>query len=122
MNESPSLLGLLGEWKNLGEEEGAGIENGDWAKVAQCQARKTQLQEIITAFRNRAGVDPAPEASQELIRELIAMESRNSECLSRRRENLLAERSRVRSAAGNLRRVRSAYGEPRPQAIWNSYS
>jgi hypothetical protein len=122
MSQPDSLRELLQEWRRMGELEGEGIRGGDWDKVARSQRRKSCLREIISAsIKNGAG-DLNMEDFQTTVRELIAMEERNSQWISQRREALVAERSRARLACGNLRRVRSAYGGPRPAAIWNSYS
>ena len=122
MNEPASLGEMLQEWRQMGELEGAGIQSGHWDKVAQCQRRKSRLQEIITASLKSASDDSELKALQGAVRELIAMELRNSEWISQRRQALMDERARAQSASGNLRRVRSAYGEPSPLAVWNSYS
>ena len=122
MNNSVTLSVLLEEWRAISEVEGAGIQTGDWDKVARCQERKRFLKEIISSSPEAAPGHPSREALQKTVRELAALELRNSQWLSERREKVMADQSRMQRASANLRRVRSAYGNPGPNAIWNSFS
>ena len=122
MNESPSLSDLLEEWRAISEEEGAAIQTGDWVKVARCQERKCFLKEVISAFPQSALDNLSGPTLQKTVRELAALELRNSQWLDERREKVMADKTRMQRTSANLRRVRSAYGTPGPNAIWNSFS
>jgi hypothetical protein len=122
MSEPHHLAELLEEWRQTSELEGDAIQQGQWDKVARCQEHKTRLQALISSSGEATPGNIHQERFQQTVRELILLELRNSKIIDERREKLTFDKCRMRSACGNLRKVRSAYGAGHPSPIWNSFS
>jgi len=119
-----ALLGHYEEWRSLSLSEGEAIRAGQWTQVEQLQARKRQLQEFVAA-----GLGELPLAERDrlraefrlLVEELLALEARNREDLTRQREQLATRQRQTDQIALRLRQLRQSYGLASVTA-WQSYS
>ena len=125
-----SLFDAYNSWEQLTQAEGAAIQSGDWARVAECQQTKQSLQKQIIQLTEsaqseciEAGLDSKnfERDRRPIINNLISMESRNSELIAIRRHAADVEKLDLDQAAQNLRRVQKSYSPP-ASAVWNSYS
>lgn len=125
-----SLFDAYNSWEQLTQTEGAAIQSGDWARVAECQQAKQGLQKQIIHLTESAqaecietGLDSKnfERDLRPIINKLISMESRNSELLAIRRQAADLEKLDLDQASNNLRRVQKSYS-PATAAVWNSYS
>lgn len=125
-----SLFDAYNSWEQLTQTEGAAIQSGDWARVAECQQAKQGLQKQIIHLTESAqaecietGLDSKnfERDLRPIINKLISMESRNSELLAIRRQAADLEKLDLEQASNNLRRVQKSYS-PATAAVWNSYS
>ena len=125
-----SLFDAYNSWEQLTQAEGAAIQSGDWARVAECQQAKQGLQKQIIQLTESAqaecietGLDSKnfERDLRPIINNLISMESRNSELIAIRRHEADVEKLDLDQAAQNLRRVQKSYSPP-ATAVWNSYS
>ena len=125
-----SLFDAYNSWEQLTQTEGAAIQSGDWARVAECQQAKQGLQKQIIHLTESAqaecietGLDSKnfERDLRPIINKLISMESRNSELLAIRRQAADIEKLDLEQASNNLRRVQKSYS-PATAAVWNSYS
>ena len=125
-----SLFDAYNSWEQLTQAEGAAIQSGDWARVAECQQAKQGLQKQIIHLTESAqaecietGLDSKifERDLRPIINNLISMESRNSELLAIRRQAADLEKLDLDQASNNLRRVQKSYS-PATAAVWNSYS
>lgn len=130
MNIATDLLNVLAEWRRLTEREAQAILSDDWKNVAEQQQRKVQLREKIN--RARELVDPARVTGETagdgdegtlnaVVTELVALETRNRDVLSVKRQGWQAEFERVNEVVRNLRSVRRTYGGSHSHR-WHSYS
>ena len=128
MPSTHDLAPLLTEWRLLSEQEGNAIARDDWRRLAEHQARKTQLQAQITRLI-KAPDSPAPTAASEpespalagTVRELITLEERNRDDLAAKCHLRHTERLSATRTLQDLQHVRRAYG-PTRGALWQSYS
>ena len=125
-----SLFDAYDSWEQLTQAEGAAIQCGDWAHVAECQQTKQILQRQIIQLTESAqaecietGLDSKSfeRDLRPIINKLIAMETRNSERTALRRQAADVEKLELDQASQNLRRVHKSYSPP-TAAVWNSYS
>lgn len=125
-----SLFAAYNSWEQLTQAEGAAIQSGDWACVAECQQAKQGLQKQIIHLTESAqaecietGLDTKifERDLRPIINNLISLESRNSELIAIRRHAADLEKLDLDQAAQNLRRVQKSYS-PATAAVWNSYS
>ena len=125
-----SLFDAYDSWEQLTRAEGAAIQSGDWARVAECQQAKQTLQKQIIHLTESAqaecietGLDSKnfERDLRPIINNLIAMENRNSELIAIRRQAADVEKLDLDQASQNLRRVQKSYSPP-TAAVWNSYS
>jgi len=121
---------ILAEWRRLTEREAQAILSDDWKSVAEQQQRKARLREELTRVRELAGTAPTTgepddggdeDELKAVATELVALETRNREVLSAKRQARQAELQRVNEAVRNLRGVRRAYGSIHSHR-WYSYS
>jgi hypothetical protein len=130
MDTSADLMSVLAEWRRLTERETQAILNDDWKNVAEQQQRKAQLREAINRAREWAGAARATgeragsgggDKLKAVVAELVALETRNRDVLSAKRQGWQAELERVNVAVRNLRGVRRTYGGVHSHR-WHSYS
>jgi hypothetical protein len=126
MDAHAQLLELYQEWKRLTEEEGAAIRSSDWAGVRHCQKTKQELQPQIIRATDVAKVAPGDgrefEAQiRECVNELIRLETRNSETLERRLEEVERSREELDQTSIRLKRVQKSYTRGRGSS-WDEYS
>lgn len=119
------LLALLEEWRRLTECESDAIQRNDWAGVAEQQQLKKSLRESITRVQQRQA-PPAAQGGldqrfQALLGEVVALERRNGEILSAKRQQRQEELLRLHQANRQLQGVRRAYGST-SESWWQSYS
>ena len=128
MDTAADLMSVLAEWRRLTEREAQAILNDDWKNVAEQQQRKAQLREAIDRARESAGAarptnerDGGEDKLKAVVTELVALETRNRDVLSAKRQGWQAELERVNGAVRNLRGVRRTYGGIQSHR-WHSYS
>ena len=130
MNCQETVNALYEDWRLLSETEGSAISTADWARVAQCQDAKQQLQSRIIvateALQKEAvanGLNPkrTERGLRPIVERLIQLELRNQELLASRRQSDEFEKAELEKSGRNLRQVQHAYGSPRA-AAWQSYS
>ena len=128
MDTAADLMSVLAEWRRLTEREAQAILNDDWKNVAEQQQRKAQLREAIDRARESAGAarptnerDGGEDKLKAVVTELVALETRNRDVLSAKRQGWQAELERVNGAVRNLRGVRRTYGGVHSHR-WHSYS
>ncbi len=125
MKPPAELSRLLADWRRLTELEWLAILQDRWAELARHQQDKAMLrphlaQALASARAGRpagAGADPMAATG----RELIALQSRNSEALHAKCETRRAELQGLHQTIRNLQGVRRAYGGL-PGHAWQSYS
>jgi hypothetical protein len=130
MHTTDDLMSVLAEWRRLTEREAQAILKDDWKSVSEQQRCKVQLREAINRARDWAGAAQATSGRaggggedklQAAVAELVALEARNRDVLSVKRERCQAELERVNEAVRNLRGVRRTYGGSHSHR-WHSYS
>jgi hypothetical protein len=130
MHATDDLMSVLAEWRRVTEREAQAILNDDWKSVSEQQGRKVQLREAICRARDWAGAAQATSGRvggggedklQAAVAELVALEARNRDVLSVKRERCQVELERVNEAVRNLRGVRRSYGGSHSHR-WSSYS
>ncbi len=126
MEVNAQLLELYQEWKRLTELEGAAIRASDWAGVRHCQKSKQELQPQIIratdAAKNAPGGGREFEAQiRDCVNELIQLETRNSETLERRLEEVERSREELDQTSHRLKRVQKSYTRGRGSS-WDEYS
>lgn len=124
------LIDAYAAWEQWTQREGAAIEAGNWRRVSECQQTKLDLQgriiqltDAVNAQCAEAGLDPKnfePELRR-IINDLIALETRNTERLSKRRRSAEAQDLELNGASRQLRQVQKSYVHRAPGA-WHSYS
>ena len=128
MNCQETVNALYEDWRLLSETEGSAISTADWARVAQCQDAKQQLQSRIIvateALQKEAvanGLNPkrTERGLRPIVERLIQLELRNQELLASRRQSDEFEKAELEKSGRNLRQVQHAYGSPR-DAVWQS--
>src|ERR1051325_3675229 len=118
MNGSATILSLLEQWRQLTEREGEAILREDLSGVTEQQKRKELLTQEMTpagerlnlAQMNGQGAGQHDEVFRTLLAQVVALEARNGEALSAKRQLRKAELERLNQAAHNLHSVRRAYG------------
>lgn len=121
MTPADELAELYGQWRTLTEQEGAAIRQSRWAAVEQCQAAKSRLQPRIEEISLRLDGAAHESRFRETVRELVAMEQRNSVLLDDCRQ---AAESRIledNRSCRQLRRLQRLFIPPARQN-WQSYS
>ncbi|MFO1511605.1 MAG: hypothetical protein U1F83_01615 [Verrucomicrobiota bacterium] len=130
MNAKTILVAAYSSWEELTQAEGLAIQKEDWARVTECQQFKQGLQKQIIHLTEAAQAE-CFNCGQDLqhfqsdvrgiINTLIALESRNAEWLTGRRQAAELRKLDLEQVTQNLRRVHKSYTTPTP-AVWNSYS
>ena len=130
MTTFAELMPLLAEWRELTERETQAIREDDWKAVAEQQRLKERLAHEMTRVRERLSpglnVGETVLEDQEhrlggIVSELIALEMRNRDSLSAKRQARQGELTRLNQTAHNLRGLRRTYGASARQG-WQSYS
>jgi len=130
MQTTDDLMNVLAEWRRLTEREAQAILKDDWKSVSEQQRCKVQLREAISLARDWAGAAQAASGRaggggedklQAAVAELVALETRNRDVLSVKRERCRAELERVNETVRNLHAVRRTYGGSHSHR-WHSYS
>jgi hypothetical protein len=130
MQTTDDLMSVLAEWRRLTEREAQAILKDDWKSVSEQQRRKVQLREAISRARDWSGAAQVTSGRasgggedklQAAVAELVALETRNRDVLSVKRERCQVELERVNEAVRNLRGVRRTYGGSHSHR-WHSYS
>ena len=126
MDANAHLLELYQEWKRLTEQEGAAIRASDWVGVRHCQKTKQELQPQIIRATDAAKHAPRRERElegqiRECVNELIRLETRNSETLEKRLEEVEKSRHELDQTSHRLKRVQKSYTGSRGSS-WDEYS
>lgn len=130
MSANQNLLNAYGSWEQFTQSEGAAIARADWPGVSECQKNKQELQRQIIHLTDaaraesvEAGLDTKRFETdlRQIVNRLIAMESRNSELISERRQSAELQRAELDQTSRNLRRMQKSYTQP-STAVWQSYS
>jgi hypothetical protein len=130
MSTQEELYAAYQQWRDLTDRESEAILRAAWAHVDQCQEAKRTLQDQIVALtqrlQNETAIDgadwPAIESSlRGIVRELIVMETRNSDMLASHRAEVQRQEAELECKTRNLRRVHRAYAFG-PVPAWSSYS
>lgn len=130
MTSREQLFALYAEWRRLTEDEGAAIQACAWQRVDECQATKSQLQEEIVQTTESLQVEAYAAGSdwttierelRRTVQELIVLESRNSELLTRQRRESMDQQRELNRAVRNLRQVARVYTSS-ATPVWQSYS
>jgi len=130
MNPCDELFQAYDQWRSWTENEGEAIRLADWSQVGHCQSVKHQLQSDIIHLTDAAQVESKRQGSdwteivgrlRAVVRELIMLETRNSNWLTSQRQNVEAQNNELGQARHNLRQVRKSY-VPARFAVWESYS
>ncbi len=130
MNARENLVVAYADWERWTQREGLAIQEENWHQVTQCQKAKLELQGRIISLTDAANAERAEAGLnrndfepniRRIVNGLIALETRNAELLSGRRQEAAARMAELDQAAGNLRRVQESYGRA-SQTAWHSYS
>jgi hypothetical protein len=130
MSARKELAGILEQWLQLTQAEGAAIQAALWPAVRRIQARKAALREPFTeAARKCAQEDaaagpgnPAPRPFRAEVGRIISLLSRNGAALAAQLNRARARQESLNQAARNLRRIQHSYVRPQPPTAWHSYS
>jgi hypothetical protein len=119
MSARQELAGLLEQWLQLTQAEGAAIQAANWVQVREIQSTKARLQPVITDQKAQlSGANPF--AAQ--VGRLLSLEARNSELLAAQLRRVSAEKSSLDQSHQNLRRIHRSYVPQSGAAGWNCYS
>ncbi len=125
-----ALMAAYHEWRQWTEAEGEAIRASNWARVAECQGAKQQLQPRLVQLGGAARFEWSlqgavgrrqEQAMREMVGVLIRLETQNGEQLARKRETVMARQAELVQSRSNLRRVRRSYA-PTRGAAWSSFS
>ena len=120
MNAREEIAGILEEWLQLTQAEGAAIQAAAWSDLARIQARKATLQEGLTKARGHAHAEPG--AVRAKVARIISLVTRNGVALAEKLR-LARERQRLLDQSNrNLHRIQRSYVRPPSPAAWHSYS
>lgn len=120
MSARQELAGLLEQWHQLSQDEGAAIEAANWAKVAEIQAAKARLQPAITRQKTLFTGANNPFTMQ--LGRLLSLEARNSELLATQLRRAVTEKAGLDQAQQNLRRLRHSYVQRTGMPALSCYS
>jgi hypothetical protein len=114
---------LYAEWRRLTEAEAEAIECGAWDLVSVHQAAKSELRDAIVDAEEACGPFEGDEEARrrQVIAELICLETRNHEALTRRRCAAQSEQAGLDRRRQDLRRIQRSFGL-RQEPVWQSYS
>ena len=119
MNPRETASWLLQQWLALTKAESEAIQSSAWTELSGIQSRKAALrQPLAEAF---ALWSPGEIPFQNELGRLIALESRNAQVLTDRRQQAHEQQLALERASQNLRNVRRSYA-PATATAWNSYS
>ena len=126
LSPETDLMDTYGRWRQWTEVEGLAICAEDWPRVTECQEAKRELQPVILRFTSQVlscTSDPARfhQRVRTVVQELITLEHHNNQIISRKREQLQAQRDDLDRSSQNLRRLHSSYA-PTATPNWQSFS
>lgn len=130
MSAKQNLLNAYGSWEQFTQSEGDAIVRADWPGVSEYQKNKQELQRQIIQLTDaaraesvEAGLDTKRFETdlRQIVNRLIALENRNSELISERRQSAELQRAELDQTSRNLRRMQKSYVQP-STAVWQSYS
>jgi hypothetical protein len=129
MNARDVIAQFLDQWLQLTQRESQAIQQADWAELTKLQAAKAALQPPLRAtladWNNANRIEGRPDESEMFFRaavdNLLALETRNIELLTARRQNALERKCLIEQAGRNLRLVRQSYAR-KPAMAWQVYS
>jgi uncharacterized protein involved in exopolysaccharide biosynthesis len=130
MSAREELGGILEQWLQLTQEEGAAIQAAAWPAVRRIQARKAALRKSFTeAARKCAQEDaaaspgnPAPRPFRAEAGRIISLLTRNAAALAAQVSRARARQESLDQANRNLRRIQRSYVRLQPPTAWHSYS
>ena len=122
MTPYSQLIELYADWRKLSDQECEALRHQNWGRVAESQARKKSLQDVISTVFKTCTVEQRRSAQiKEILSELIQSEQANQQLLERIRKTAEKERGDLGGVARTLRRIHGSYGQ-QPQTVWHSYS
>jgi hypothetical protein len=121
MTPVEELHALYQQWRRLTEEEGHGIEAGDWNQVEQCQSGKARLQPRIVEVSQRVESAVHQRQFYQVVAQLIELERANRSRLDARHDDAETRRQELDRATRHLRQLHQSYVPP-VRANWQSYS
>ena len=119
----PVWTELYAEWRRLTEAEADAIEREAWDLLSVHQRAKVELRDAIVQAEEACGPFEGAEEvrRREVIAELICLETRNHEAITRRRCAAQSEQAGLERRRQDLRRIQRTFGARR-EAVWQSYS
>lgn len=130
MSAHYALRDLYHQWRQLTEQEGNAIRSASWARVAECQNHKLQLQErILIATRQLRAETPIIDPRwkdlemefNQILDHLISLEKRNSQWLAEQQRQAEIQGGELGRSQLHLRQLHRAYVRSSSVA-WQSYS
>ena len=120
---------FLDRWLHLTQLESQSILRGDWAELADLQTAKAALRRPLRAALeqwNASNAISEPSEQNEpffrkTVDKLLALETRNTDLLTARKQAVLERKRIVDLASRNLRMVRDSYAGNLSKG-WQAYS
>lgn len=119
----PVWTELYAEWRRLTEAEAEAIEREAWDLLGEHQRAKAGLRDAIVQAEAACGPFEGDEEvrRRQVITELICLETRNHEAITRRRCAQQSEQAGLERRRQDLRRIQRTFGA-RHESVWQSYS
>ncbi len=121
MTAPDELAELYAQWRVLTEQEEAGIRQGAWSSVDQCQTAKSRLQPRIEEVSRRVDLSLLEARFRPLVAELMAMEQRNAALVEEQRGRAQAQIREDNQSCRRLRKLQRLFIPP-ARLNWQSYS
>ncbi len=130
MSAQVKLMSLYEDWRAWTQVEGDAILTMDWARVAQCQDAKKELQAAIARRTQDARDELRLQGADQrildgplraMVNELIGLEMRNQEYLSGQRVVLEKDRLEIEEGGRRVAKIHKSYTAP-ASAGWEQYS
>ncbi len=131
MNTKDELVAAYESWREWTEVEREAIAADDWPLLEACHQAKLKLQAAIVRLNGVADAAGRQQGQlrreldrdlRTLVSELIVLETRNSQSLALKRQEVLAAKAELERSRFNLRQMQRSYAGQRSAAAWQQYS
>ncbi|MCC6233730.1 MAG: hypothetical protein IT580_13855 [Verrucomicrobiales bacterium] len=116
---------LYAEWRRLTEAEAEAIEKDAWELLSVHQQAKSELRDAIVDAEEARGPCEGDEEvrRRQVIAELICLETRNHEAITRRRCAAQSQQADLERRRMDLRRIQRAHAHgTHRDPVWQQYS
>jgi prefoldin subunit 5 len=127
MNARQELAGIMEQWLQLTQDEGAAIQRSQWQALKRIQARKSALRssftEAVQKCAEASGTrHPVLKPFQARAAKIMALLNRNAAALSAQLSRARARQEKLNQTRGNLQKIQRSYASTQPRRSWQSYS